>query len=263
LSLPLIELEDITVKRRGRAILQHVSFKIEANENVAILGPNGSGKSTLIQVLAREIYPYGGKGSVRILGRDRWVIADLRTLLGMVAEGSKEPLLGEPTGLDVAISGLIGTFGVLAQHEVTAPMTDQGREALARVEASQLAGQPVSTMSTGERRRVFIARALVSRPKALVLDEPTSGLDMRAAYEFHRTIRRLAQEGTSIILVTHHLEEIVPEIGRVILMKDGKVTADGPRNTVLQARNVAELFDFAQANQIEWIESRLRQAAAG
>jgi iron complex transport system ATP-binding protein len=135
-------------------------------------------------------------------------------------------------------------------------MWERASRALERVEAGHLAGQAVETMSTGERRRVFIARALVCEPKALVLDEPTSGLDIKAAHEFHQTMRSLARGGTALILVTHHLEEIVPEIDRVIMLKDGRVFSDGGRDTITPER-FAELMGITDARLIAQIASRL------
>jgi iron complex transport system ATP-binding protein len=240
----MIELQNVTIVRGERRVLHDVTLSIREHEHVAILGPNGCGKSTLIKAITRELYPYAGCGTVRVCGRDRWVIAELRTLLGVVSDEPRGDLLGNPTGLEMAVSGLLGTYGVLVQHEVTDDMFERGWLALSQVEARHLADQPVETMSTGERRRVFIARALVCRPKALVLDEPTSGLDMKAAHEFHETMRKLARDGASLILVTHHLEEIVPEFQRLILLKEGRVIADGPRADLLTADRIAGLFDI-------------------
>lgn len=255
---PLIELSGVSVVRSGRVILDAIDLRVEQGEHVAILGPNGCGKSTLIRALTREIHPHAGRGSVKIDGRERWVIAELRTILGVVSEEPKGPLLGEPTGLDIAVSGLLGTYGVTVQHVVTPQMWGQAHDALDRVEAARLADQPVETMSTGERRRVFIARALVSRPKALVLDEPTSGLDMKAAHEFQQTMSRLARSGTAVILVTHHLDEIVPEIERIVMLKCGRIFADGGRSE-LNAERLAGLFDISKPELID----QLRRSSVG
>jgi iron complex transport system ATP-binding protein len=146
------------------------------------------------------------------------------------------------SGLDVATSGLLGSHGVFSHHEVTDAMRMRARDALARVDASSLAGKPLNEMSAGERRRVLIARALVTRPEALVLDEPTTGLDFVARYRFMESIRRLARDGTTLILVTHHVEEIVPEIRRVILLLAGRVAFAGAPADALTAARLTDVF---------------------
>ncbi|HWD38186.1 MAG TPA: ATP-binding cassette domain-containing protein [Fimbriimonas sp.] len=253
----MISFENVSIVRGDKRVLDNLSLRIAEHEHVAILGPNGCGKSTLIRALTRELYPFAGQGAVKVCGRDRWIISELRTLLGVVSEEPKGQLLGEPTGLEMAVSGLIGTYGVLVQHEITKEMWEKGREALARVHADHLANQPVETMSTGERRRVFIARALAPQPKALVLDEPTSGLDMKAAYEFHQAMSHLARSGVSLVLVTHHLQEIVPEIERVIMMKEGQIFADGPRKENLTPEKIAELFEIGEERLLDDVAHQL------
>ena len=239
--VPLIDLEGVSVVRAGRTILHELSLAIGQGEHTAILGPNGCGKSTLIRLLAREIHGHAGRGSYRVHGRVRWTQAELRRVLGVVSSEPREPLLGDPTGLDLAISGLLGTYGVLAQHTVTPEMVERGRRALASVDADRLAAQRLATLSAGEARRCWIARALVSEPCGLVFDEPTTGLDFVACARFLETIQALSRT-TTLVLVTHHLEEIVPEIHRVVLMREGRIVADGPREQVLTKAKVAEAF---------------------
>ena len=165
--------------------------------------------------------------------------------------------MGEPTGLEYAVSGLIGTYGVLVQHHVTDEMMEKGRQALELCEAAHLENRTVDTMSTGERRRVAIARAVVPGPQALVLDEPTNGLDLKAAFEFHDLVRRLMDSGITLILVTHHLEELTPEIKRIVTMKTGRILKDGPREQVLTVEHLAEVFGVSSEPLKQKIEAQL------
>ena len=184
---------------------------------------------------------------MRIFGQERWDVSALRTRFGVVTGEldhgfGLETSSGRVSGLDVATSGLFGSHGVFSHHEVTDAMRAHAREALARVDAPHLGGKPLNEMSAGERRRVLIARALVTRPDALVLDEPTTGLDFVARHRFMESIRRLARDGTTLILVTHHVEEIVPEITRVILLRAGRVAFNGAPAEALTPERLTEVF---------------------
>jgi len=125
---------------------------------------------------------------------------------------------------------------------VTPEMRARAGAALDRLEASHLAGKWLDEMSTGEVRRVLIARALVNQPRALVLDEPTAGLDVVARFGFLETVRRLARDGTTIVFITHHVEEVIPEIDRVFLLQRGRVLDSGDKKTMLTDERLSVLF---------------------
>jgi len=247
---PVLQLTNATFVRGRTRALDDVSLSIGAGEHTVILGPNGAGKTSLIRLLTLEDRPRAlsnGTAPLRLFGRDRWDVVELRTRLGVVtgeldASFGKSTSRGRVSGLDAALSGLLGSHGVFSHHEVTPAMREQGRIALERVDAPYLAIKPLNEMSAGERRRVLIARALVSRPEALVLDEPTTGLDLVACHRFMETVRRLAHEGTTIILVTHHVDEIIPETRRVVLLREGKVAFDGTPEEALTAAHLGALF---------------------
>ena len=250
MSRPFIELNNATVVRGGAPVIHGLTLRIAHGEHTAILGPNGSGKSSLIRVLTFEDRPRAaadGAPVLRLFGRERWDVSELRSRLGVVT-GELDATFGlgtsggRVTGRDAALSGLLGSHGVFAHHDVTDAMREQARVALSRVEALHLASRPLNEMSAGERRRVLIARALVTKPDALVLDEPTSGLDLVARHQFMENVRRLASGGTTVILVTHHVDEIIPEMRRVVLLQAGRIAFDGPPRAALTAEHLSRVF---------------------
>jgi len=245
---PLLQIDRATLVKGGTRILDDLSLTIALGEHTAIIGPNGSGKSSLIKLLTRQCYPLAGtdgRPKIALFGRDRWDVFELRTLLGIVSADLHQTFVndGTLTGREVILSGFFASQGLAAHHAVTPTMQDRAQEALDLMEAGSLAGKPMAHMSTGEARRILIARALVHDPRALLLDEPTTGLDLIARRRFLETLRRIARRGTTVILVTHHVEEILPEIGRVVLMRGGAVFRDGPKRDILTPSNMTALFD--------------------
>ncbi len=245
---PLLRIDHATLVKGGTRILDDLSLTVAEGQHTAIVGPNGSGKSSLIKLITRQHYPLAGEDGrpkIALFGRDRWDVFALRTLLGIVSADLHQTFVndGALSGLEVILSGFFASQGLARHHAVTPIMRERARKALDLMEAAQLADKPMAQMSTGEARRILIARALVHDPRALLLDEPTTGLDLIARRRFLETLRRIAQQGKTIILVTHHVEEILPEIGRVVLMRGGAVFRDGPKESVLTAQNLTALFD--------------------
>jgi iron complex transport system ATP-binding protein len=248
---PLLQLSAATVVLGGARVLDRLTLAIAAGEHTAILGPNGAGKSTLIKLLTLQQYPLptdNGIPPIRVFGRDRWDVFTLRSQLGIVSAELHDRFVqgnsnGTITGVDAVVSGFFASQGVFAHQRVTDRMRRQAADALERVGAAHLAAKTLDTMSTGEARRVLIARALVHNPQALVLDEPTRGLDLVARHEFLERVRIVARQGTTIVLVTHHVDEIIPEIDRVVLLKGGAVACDGPKAGVLTSAALGGAFD--------------------
>jgi iron complex transport system ATP-binding protein len=246
--MEFLELRHVNVARGDRVVLQDVNLTIRAGEHVAILGPNGCGKSTLILAMTCQIYPIvRPEMRVRIFGRERWDLTQLRKHFGIVGAGLMgAELPGErtavTTGLDAVTAGFFSASTLWPNLHVTEEMRARAAEALERMEATHLSSQLVGTMSAGEKRRILIARALVHRPRQLLLDEPSNALDLAAQRELRETLRKLAQEGTGLVLVTHHLGDILPEIERIILMREGRIIADGPRADLLTEARLSELF---------------------
>jgi iron complex transport system ATP-binding protein len=210
---------------------------------VCILGPNGCGKSTLIKTITREVYPiHSDDSSMTILGHDRWDVSALRSKLGIVSPDLVTARSGEATGRDIVLAGLFASAHLFPNHEVTAEHRDRAAAALERLHVAHLAGRRFCEMSSGETKRTLIARALVHDPETLLFDEPSNALDIAAQVQLTATMRALARGGLGILLVTHHVAEIIPEIERVVMLRDGRVLLDGPKETVLTRANLESLF---------------------
>ncbi|MES1261467.1 MAG: ATP-binding cassette domain-containing protein [Acidobacteriota bacterium] len=239
----LLELRNITVMRGDNIALRDLSLTIGAGEHVAILGPNGCGKSTLIKTISRDCYPLSRpESSVAIMGESTWNVFDLRSMLGIVSNDLMTQCTREITGFEIVLSGFFSSIGIWPNHHVSDAMRAKAGEVLRRLDASHLAEKPVDEMSSGEARRMLIGRALVHDPGALLLDEPSTSLDLFAQHELRETVRSLAQSGMGILLVTHHLSDIIPEIERVIFMRAGQVVGDGPKEKMLTAPALRGLF---------------------
>ncbi len=240
---PLLELENVTVVRGDRPALSELNLRIESGEHVCILGPNGCGKSTLIKTITRECYPLArDSSSMRILGRERWDIFELRAHLGIVSPDLLATCTTDSTGRDVVLSGFFSSTRIFPHHRPGAEHLARTEAALARLGISHLADRPLLQMSSGEAKRTLIARALVHDPETLLFDEPCNALDIAAQFYLRETMRDLARSGLAILLVTHHVSEIIPEIDRVILLRAGRILADGPKDKVLTEENLRALF---------------------
>src|SRR5437773_5535859 len=229
--------------RGERAALEDVSLRIEAGEHVCILGPNGCGKSTLIKTITRECYPLAREGAMRILGRERWDIFELRTHLGIVSPDLLTSCTTDSTGRDVVLSGFFSSTRIFPHHHPSREHLKHVEMALARLGIAHLADRPAKRMSSGEAKRTLIARALVHQPETLLFDEPSNALDIGAQLQLRETMRELAQSGLGILLVTHHVSEIIPEIARVVLLRQGRILADGPKAAILSEENLSKLFN--------------------
>ncbi|MBP1929194.1 iron complex transport system ATP-binding protein [Methanolinea mesophila] len=239
---PLLEFRDVTVMKEGKKVLDSLAVTLLEGEHIAILGPNGAGKSSFIKTITREYYPVNREDMIfRIWGRERWHVFDLRALLGVVSNDLQYTFTREISAREAVISGFFSSVGLFSQH-VTCEMEEKTDRILEFLEISHLQDRLMTELSSGEARRFLIGRALVHDPKALILDEPTNSLDLHALHTFRRTLRKVAGSGTGIILVTHNLPDIIPEVSRVILMKDGRFWKDGPKRDILTASNMEALF---------------------
>jgi iron complex transport system ATP-binding protein len=241
----LVDLKNVRVIRGDNVALDDFSLRINAGEHVAILGPNGCGKSTLIKTITRECYPVIREGSsMTILGQSRWNIFELRSVLGIVSNDLMQDVTGETSGREVVLSGFFSSTRIF-DHQTVEPLQCERADAvLERIGVRHLADRPVAEMSSGEAKRILIARALVHDPRTLLFDEPSNSLDVFAQHGLRETMRELAQSGIGIVLVTHHLSDVIPEIDRVVLMRNGKIQADGRKNDLLNPEEISRLFDI-------------------
>jgi iron complex transport system ATP-binding protein len=241
---PLLALSHVTVMRGEYPALQDISLRVDTGEHVCILGPNGCGKSTLIKTITRECYPVVNEGSsISILGRERWNIFELRSLLGIVSPDLLGSCTTDATGRDVVLSGFFSSTRIFPHHAPSPELLEKTDTALGRLGIAHLAGRPVAQMSSGEAKRTLIARALVHQPQTLLFDEPSNALDIGAQMQLRDTMRELAKGGLGILLVTHHVSEIIPEIERVVLLREGRVMADGGKEQILTADRLSSLFN--------------------
>ncbi len=243
---PLVEIRNATIWRRTTRVFDSLDLTIEQHERVAIVGPNGAGKTTLLKAINRELYPVVKDGSVfRILGRDTWNVWELRKHIGIVSQDLQQRYTPTTTALDVVVSGFhssIGVHGILAGR-VSDDQVEAARGTLDGLGVGDLAATPLRSMSTGQQRRCLLARALVHQPHTLILDEPTAGLDFAASFDYLERIRELVMAGRNIVIVTHHLNEIPPDVDRVVLLKAGRIVADGRKRDMLTSERLSAIYE--------------------
>jgi iron complex transport system ATP-binding protein len=250
MSQPVLELLNATVIKGDRPVLNALTLTIEEGQHTAIVGPNGAGKSLLVKLLTHEVRALvrdDGHSAVRVYGSDNWDVFDLRSQLGIVSADLHQRFVagnseGRISGEAAVLSGFLASDGVLRYGTITAEMKQKAADALARMGASHLARRWLDELSSGEARRVLLARALVTSPRALVLDEPTTGLDLVARHAFMELVRQIARAGTTLILITHHIDEIVPEIQNLVLLSEGRIVTAGTKASVLTSKNLSALF---------------------
>lgn len=241
---PLFELADATVVRAGKPILTVKSFRLEEGEQVALLGPNGSGKSTFVKLITREVLPlFRENPPVQFKGQPRATLAEVKRCLGIVSSSMQDQITVHLPAIDVVAGGLFGTLGVLPSARGAEEARGHAFKKMELLGVEDLADRDIMTLSTGQARRVLIARALVHDPETLVFDEPCTGLDPEGMHYVRASMRMLAQAGKGLVLVTHYPEDVIPEIKRIVLLKDGEVFADDRKQDVLTDATMSALFD--------------------
>ncbi len=241
----IIDFQNVTVFQGRNKVLDDFSLTIDESQSTVILGPNGSGKTTLLKLLNRELYIVEEKNSsLKIFEKNRWNVDELRSNLGVVSQHLQYGYSSSAIGLYVVLSGFYSSDGIWQHQEFDKSKLDRAKEVMDLLSITHLKDREFSTMSTGEQRKFLLARSLVNDPAVLVFDEPTSGLDMSTCFQYLEIIRELISMGKKVILVTHHIHEIPPEVTRVILLKEGRVIEDGDKDQILTNTNLTNLFDW-------------------
>jgi iron complex transport system ATP-binding protein len=247
----IVELDHVQVARGDKLVLHDLSLRIERGEHLAILGPNGCGKSTLLKTITCELYPLVRKEtSVRIMGRDRWDLTELKRRMGVVAAELPGRQTLSITGLDAILTGFFSSSMLWPNLTVTERMRERAEDILIQVNAENLRATRVGEMSAGQQRRIMIGRAMAGtssesddgNAQMLLLDEPSNALDLAAQQDLREMLRGLAQKGIAILLITHHIADILPEIDRIVMMNAGRIVADGSKEELLTANQLGKLF---------------------
>ena len=240
-----LELRNVSVVRDGRYILKSVDLDIMKGENVAVIGPNGSGKTTLIKLLRGDIHPYydeDSPASMRIFGMERWNLFDVRSRMGVVSMDLQNMFRTDTKVYEVICSGFFNSLDVFRNHTVTDEMVSKVHSCALMMGIDDLLTREIENLSLGEMRRALIARAMVTDPDLLVLDEPMTGLDIVMKSKFRAMFDILIEKGVSIVMITHELTDIPTSVRRIVMIRDGEVFADGPKEELLTDTLVSDLY---------------------
>ncbi|MBY0249412.1 MAG: ATP-binding cassette domain-containing protein [Nitrospiraceae bacterium] len=249
----MLDIQHATVYRGDTCVFSDFSFALHEGEHAAIVGPNGAGKSTLLKLLAGGVHPLPlDETRISLFGEEGGNVWDVRKRIGIVSHDLQRDYLICAEGLNVILSGYYASNDTYGYQEFTEAQVARAHEVMKELGIESLTGRRFGHLSTGEQRRLLLGRALVHDPLMLVLDEPTSGLDVKACFQYLDLLRAQISKGKTVLLVTHHLHEIPPEIERVVLLKEGKIVADGRKSDLLTDQRISSLFDcsvsLAQAN---------------
>lgn len=241
-----LEMKGVSVVRDGKKILDSVDLSIDRNESVAVIGKNGSGKTTLIKLMRGEIRPYYDEVSppiMKLYGEENWNIFEMRNRMGIVSMDLQNVFRPDTLVREVIASGFFGSMDIFRNMQVTKEMISLVYNSAVMMGIDDLLERRLEGLSLGEMRRTLIARALITDPKTLVMDEPMTGLDITMASKFRRMFDILINAGVSLVIVTHDLSDIPEKINRVILMKDGRIFADGKKQDILTSEMMSRLYD--------------------
>jgi iron complex transport system ATP-binding protein len=241
---PILDIQHATVYRGDTCVFSDFSFVLQEGEHAVILGPNGAGKSTLLKLLAGGVHPVPLEEThIHIFGEEGGNVWDVRKRLGLVSHDLQCDYLICAEGVNVVLSGFYASNDTYAYQEFSEAQRERAQDVMKELGVESLAGRRFGHLSTGEQWRFLLGRALVHDPPVLVLDEPTSGLDLKACFQYLNLLRAQIRKGKTVLLVTHHVHEIPPEVERVVLLKGGRIIADGQKSRLLTDERISDLFD--------------------
>ena len=241
---PILSIDNATVYRQSTQVFKGLSLQLFLGESAAIIGPNGSGKTTLLKLITREIHPVVKADShIHLFGNEQVIIWELRQRIGLVSHEFQSDYRALASGREVVLSAFFGAVGIHQHHQVSDEQINLADAVMAQLDITDLADKKYLHLSTGQQRRLLLARALIHNPDVLIFDEPTNGLDIKSAFRLLNDMRRLCQQGTTLVLVTHHVHEIIPEIERVICLKEGEIVADGKKPAILNEQTISSVYD--------------------
>ncbi|MDP4995557.1 MAG: ATP-binding cassette domain-containing protein [Akkermansiaceae bacterium] len=251
--MKFFETANANVWRGDVLALRDLNLSLRSDESVAILGANGAGKSSLLKLMTGEVRAEAKPGALcRVFGEEQWCLEELRHRVGLVMPEEVARFLPDEVAADVVHSAFRGAYGRTGDMRFKKSEKERAAKAMADVGVANLAGRLFGQLSSGEKRRFLIARALVHEPEVLVLDEPSTALDFAARLAMLERLRSIAQGAGTIVLVTHDPGEILPEIDRVILLDRGKIIADGAKRKILKSDVLSELYGMKL--KLSWLE---------
>ncbi|UPM50582.1 ATP-binding cassette domain-containing protein [Synechococcus sp. A10-1-5-1] len=243
-AVPYFEAIAVEAWLGSRRIFDGLNLTLRLGEPTVLLGPNGAGKSTLIKLISRSLYPVVKPGSsLHIFGSSTVNLWALRQRIGFVSSDLQAGYIPSVSAEEVVLSGLFGSIGLGRPQQPNRQQWEQAFNQLEAIGLADLCGRPFGECSDGQRRRLLLGRALIHRPEVLVLDEPTNGLDFKAKHQLLETLRTLSQQGTTLLLVTHQLDAVIPEIQRAVLIKQGSIVADGAAADRLTSKGLSDCFE--------------------
>lgn len=239
----IVELHNVSVIRNYKYLLKNINWSIKSGEHWAIYGLNGAGKTMLLNMLNGYIFP--SQGELKVLGKTvgQYDMRKLRKSIGWVSTSIQEKFHDYSTAMDIVMSGKFATVDLY--DEITEEDLNHAKECLKQLDGLHLADREYRTFSQGEKQRILIARGLMAKPELLILDEPCTGLDIIAREQLLDIIRDLSQDenAPTLIYVTHHTEEILPNFSHTLLLKNGQVYSSGLTDEVLSEENLSEFLE--------------------